>query len=232
MIGINIDIDMSGSYIIIIRLLASAILGGAVGFERETHNRPAGFRTHILVTVGSTLLMLVSMNMGPDADNSRIASQVVSGVGFLGAGTILRTGTNVEGLTTAASIWVCSAIGLAVGNGFYLGAIIVTAIVLIFLRKITSFERLMSRKNYKNITIIGKTRPGFIGEIGTNFGAHNISIINIAIYAIEVKKYLKEEVVFTLKFPKDLDIENLLRDLYKIEGIHEVILNDSMIEKE
>ena len=98
MVRININIDMSDSYIVIIRLLVSAILGGAVGFERETHNRPAGFRTHILVTVGSALLMLVSMNMGPDADNSRIASQVVSGVGFLGAGTILRTGTNVEGL--------------------------------------------------------------------------------------------------------------------------------------
>lgn len=223
---------MGESYIIIARLLVSAILGGAVGFERETHNRPAGFRTHILVTVGSTLLMLVSMNMGPDADNSRIASQVVSGVGFLGAGTILRTGTSVEGLTTAASIWVCSAIGLAIGNGFYLGAIIVTAIVLIFLRKITSFERLMSRKNYKNITIIGKTRPGFIGEIGTNFGYHSISIINIAIHAIEVKKHLKEEVVFTLKSPKDLHIENLLKDLYKIQGIEEVILNDSMLEKE
>lgn len=221
---------MDDSLVIIIRLFLSAILGGAIGFEREAHNRPAGFRTHILVTIGSSLLMLVSMNMGPNADSSRIAAQVVSGIGFLGAGTILRTGNNIEGLTTAASIWVCSAIGLAIGSGFHLGGIVVTAIVLFFLRKISSLERLINRKNYKTITIIGKTRPGFIGEIGTNFGHHHITIINIAIHAIEVKKDLNEEVIFTLKFPNNLDIEKLLSDLYKIEGIREVLLNDEIIE--
>lgn len=212
------------------RLFLSAILGGAIGFEREAHNRPAGFRTHILVTIGSTLLMLVSMNMGPGADASRIASNVVSGIGFLGAGTILRTGNNIEGLTTAASIWVCSAIGLAIGSGFYLGGIVVTVIVLFFLRKVSYLEKLMSRKSYKTITIIGQTRPGFIGEIGTSFGHHHITIINIAIHSLQVKNDLNEEVIFTLKFPNKVAIENLLQELYKIEGIREVLLSDEMIE--
>lgn len=221
---------MNDSFVIIIRLFLSAILGGAIGFERESHNRPAGFRTHILVTIGSTLLMLVSMNMGPGADSSRIASNVVSGIGFLGAGTILRTGNNIEGLTTAASIWVCSAIGLAIGSGFYLGGIIVTIIVLFFLRKFSSFEKIINRKNYKTITIRGKTRPGFIGEIGTNFGYYHITIINIVIHDIEVKEDIDEEIIFTLKFPYKLDMEDLFNDLYKIEGIREVLLNDKIIE--
>lgn len=221
---------MNESVEIVLRLILSAILGGAIGFEREAHNRPAGFRTHILVTIGSTLIMLVSINMGPNADSSRIAAQVVSGIGFLGAGTILRTGNNIEGLTTAASLWVCSAIGLAMGSGFYLGGIVVTVIVLFFLEKVSTFERFINRENDKTITIRGKTRPGFIGDIGTLFGAHHIVIRNIAIEVIELEEDLNEEVLFTLKFPISVDMNELLQGLYEIEGIRQVLVDDKIID--
>lgn len=222
---------MNESITIVVRLLLSAVLGGAVGFEREVHNRPAGFRTHILVTIGSTLIMLVSVNMGPNADPARIAAQVVSGIGFLGAGTILRTGNNVEGLTTAASLWVCSAIGLAMGSGFYLGGIVVTVIVLFFLERVSTFERFINRNNYKSITIRGKTRPGFIGDIGTCFGRYNIIIKNIAIETIEVEEDLNEEVLFTLKFPSQVELGILLQELYEIEGIRQVLVDEKAMEK-
>lgn len=126
---------------IVLRLVLSAVIGGAIGIEREASNRPAGFRTHILVSVGSTLIMLVSAyGMGEGADPARLAAQVVSGIGFLGAGTILRTGNHIKGLTTAASLWVCAGIGLSIGAGFYLGGVITAAIVLISLVALGNVE--------------------------------------------------------------------------------------------
>lgn len=136
---------------IILRLIVGAILGGLVGFERETHNRRiAGFRTHILVCVGSTLIMLTSIyifevygKIAP-ADPARIAAGVITGIGFLGAGTIIRSSTTITGLTTAASLWTISGVGLAVGCGFYTAACVATLIVLAtlyLLRKLPIEER-------------------------------------------------------------------------------------------
>ena len=122
---------------IIIRLLTGAILGGLVGFERERHNRRiAGFRTHIVVCVGSTLIMLTSLyvfeiySAHTAIDPARIAAGVITGIGFLGAGTIIRSKASITGLTTAASIWTVSGIGLAVGCGFYFAGWVATIIVL------------------------------------------------------------------------------------------------------
>jgi putative Mg2+ transporter-C (MgtC) family protein len=127
-----------------LRLLGAALLGGAVGLEREISDQPAGFRTHMLVALGSCLFALVSAYsfapfLGEEAspqfrfDPTRIAAQIVTGIGFLGAGAILRYGTTVRGLTTAASLWVVAAIGLAVGLGAYLYAGTATAITLLAL---------------------------------------------------------------------------------------------------
>ena len=102
----------------ILKLVVSLALGGAVGLERETHGRPAGLRTHILVCVGSTLFALCSYTVaGTRFDPGRISAQIVTGIGFLGAGTIMRQGSVVRGLTTAASIWTVAAIGVAVAIG-------------------------------------------------------------------------------------------------------------------
>jgi len=123
-----------------LRLAVAAALGGAIGFERELRDREAGFRTHMLVCVGSALFTIVSaygfrefLTAGDQvirADPTRIAAQIVTGIGFLGAGAIIRQGLSVRGLTTAATLWVAAAIGIAAGAGYYSGAVAATAVTL------------------------------------------------------------------------------------------------------
>ena len=121
---------------IIVRLVLATLLGGLVGLEREAAGRAAGLRTHILVCVGSALVMMTSIHLFEtykgitDVDPSRLAAQVVSGIGFLGAGTIIQSGSSVKGLTTAASLWAVASVGLAVGCGFIKAASLVTVIML------------------------------------------------------------------------------------------------------
>jgi putative Mg2+ transporter-C (MgtC) family protein len=117
------------------RVVVAAGLGGAIGLERELREREAGFRTHLLVSVGSCLFTLVSAYgfsefRGSSIDPTRIAAQIVTGIGFLGAGAIIRQGFSVRGLTTAATLWVVAAIGMASGAGYFSAAVLTTALVL------------------------------------------------------------------------------------------------------
>jgi putative Mg2+ transporter-C (MgtC) family protein len=128
---------------VIVRVILAAALGGAIGLERELRDREAGLRTHLLVSVGAALFTMVSAYAWTDwrfstpqglvFDPTRIAAQVVSGIGFLGAGAIIRQGLSVRGLTTAATLWVVAAIGMAAGVGYYEAAVATTALVLITL---------------------------------------------------------------------------------------------------
>ncbi|MGD0352089.1 MAG: MgtC/SapB family protein [Dehalococcoidia bacterium] len=121
---------------IILRLLLAAALGAGIGYQRERANKPAGLRTHILISLGSALFTVVSIfGFGNGVDPSRVAAGVVTGIGFIGAGVILRgvRGEHVVGLTTAASIWAVAAIGMAAGVGMYLIATIVTVIAVLVL---------------------------------------------------------------------------------------------------
>jgi len=132
---------------VIFRLLLSVLLSGLVGLEREIQGRAAGLRTHILVCVGSALVMLTAVHLVEayrgvtPIDPGRMAAQVVSGIGFLGAGTIIQAGDSIRGLTTAASLWAVAGLGLAVGSGFYVGAASATMIVLGVLLILSRFER-------------------------------------------------------------------------------------------
>ena len=116
---------------IIFRLLVAAVLAGLVGLERESKDKPAGLRTNILVGIGSALIMMISLYF--DADAARIAAGVVTGIGFIGAGLVIQGRNEVHGITTAAAIWVVSAIGLTVAAGYYAPAVVTTAIALIVL---------------------------------------------------------------------------------------------------
>jgi len=129
------------------KLALAALLGGAIGWGRERIHRPAGLRTYMLVAMGSALFTLLSREaFGPVADPSRIASQIIVGIGFLGAGTLVRTGEWVRGLTTAAGLWTVAAIGMAVGVGALLLAISATALVLVVLEGIRRFEKKEERR--------------------------------------------------------------------------------------
>ena len=123
---------------LIIRILLASLFGALIGLEREHANRPAGLRTHVLVCVGACLTMLTSEfvaknSPGTNLDVTRLGAQVISGIGFLGAGTIIRNGNTVKGLTTAASIWAVACVGLATGIGYYIGATIATFIIFLIL---------------------------------------------------------------------------------------------------
>ena len=128
---------------VLLRVVLAAVFGGVLGLERELREREAGLRTHLLVSVGSALFTIVSaygfrgfLNSGESvvrADPTRIAAQIVTGIGFLGAGAIIRQGLSIRGLTTAATLWVVAAIGLAVGAGYYSAAAITTAVALVAL---------------------------------------------------------------------------------------------------
>ena len=129
------------------KLLLALVLGGLIGWERELYDKPAGFRTNTLICVGSTLFTIFSLKIGiiPGTDSARIAAQIVSGIGFLGAGAIIRRGEAVLGLTTAATIWFVASIGMGVGAGYYLTSSVGTALALAILVLFRKFENLVDR---------------------------------------------------------------------------------------
>ncbi|MCK9573245.1 MAG: MgtC/SapB family protein [Candidatus Omnitrophica bacterium] len=141
--------------ITITRIVLAGVLGGIIGLEREKKGRNAGLRTHILVCTGSSLIMLVSLYMFEmyqgrvPVDPSRIAAGVVTGIGFLGAGTIMAGNDGVKGLTTAASIWISSGIGLAVGCGFFSAAVVATVVTFITLAFLKHVEKKLEQSENK-----------------------------------------------------------------------------------
>lgn len=208
---------------IVLRLVISCILGGLIGFERESLDRPAGLRTHILVCVGSTLMMLVSIYGFTDIetinkDPGRIAAQVISGIGFLGAGTILREGLTVTGLTTAASLWVVAGIGLAIGAGLFFTGIAGTALVFLTLVFFGQVERRhWTSKSRDKIKLIIRDQPGQLGQVGMFFGKHGIGIHNITMHHMHEQKVIKLE--FVLKIPANADMIQIFSELTEIEGV-------------
>ncbi|WP_339060661.1 MgtC/SapB family protein [Tepidibacillus marianensis] len=177
---------------IILRLVLAGLMGGLIGLEREVNNHPAGLRTNILVSLGSALIMLLSLygyreyfNTGTNVrvDLQRLPAQVVSGIGFLGAGTILRHGFTVTGLTTAATIWVVSGIGLAIGAGFYLGGILTTLFVLFSLMLLAKFDTFVIKKRQLiEIRVSVIDAPGKLGEIASKFGERKINVKGVTIH--------------------------------------------------
>lgn len=135
-----------------VRLVVAALLSGLVGFEREARHKAAGLRTHMLVGFGAALFTLVGAYAFEDSDASRVAAQVVTGVGFLGAGAIFRTGSTVSGLTTAAGLWAVAAIGMAAGAGVVGGAIAATGITFVILYGLGLIENVFRRRRSAGVT--------------------------------------------------------------------------------
>lgn len=152
------------------RLLLAAVLGGAIGLEREVSGKPAGFRTNLLICVGAALLTelsrSISAGQGYNADPGRIAAQIVSGIGFLGAGTIIQARGSVVGLTTAATLWVVAAIGMAVGAQAYMEAVGTTILVIATLFLLGRLEaRLLSGYAERRIQVVMEPEPGLVQEV-------------------------------------------------------------------
>jgi putative Mg2+ transporter-C (MgtC) family protein len=132
------------------RLLTAALLGAVLGFEREVKHKTAGLRTNILIAVGSALFTLMSLELAPSGDPTRIAAQIVTGIGFLGAGAIMRTSGGVQGLTTAATVWVNGAVGVAAGGGAYHLAFIATAVTVVTLVILRRVEKMIGSQLEKH----------------------------------------------------------------------------------
>ena len=128
----ELELDMT------IKLLLAVLLGAMIGYEREMKHRPAGLRTHMLVSLGSALFTMLSLNAFPGSDPARIAAGILVGIGFIGAGTVLQMKEKIIGLTTAASLWVTAAIGMAAGAGFYIAAIItaVASFIILWIKEL------------------------------------------------------------------------------------------------
>ncbi|MGD9156712.1 MAG: MgtC/SapB family protein [Bacillota bacterium] len=205
------------------RLVLAVVLGGVIGYEREHTQRPAGFRTHIVVCVAAALVMEISdyifqhYNAFVNMDPARLGAQVISGIGFLGAGTIIRDGFNVKGLTTAASLWAVSCIGLAIGIGFCSGAVLATAMIYLTLLALKRFEHNISPSRDRLILIQSENRPGWMDEI------HNLlERYGATVKKIEFENNQKKEgntlVKLIVCFP-DKNYTGVITGLQKISGI-------------
>ncbi|MBN1619392.1 MgtC/SapB family protein [candidate division WOR-3 bacterium] len=179
----------------ITRLALASLLGALIGVERDIHGRAAGFRTHILVCLGSALFMIVSIKIALDpifkglADPSRIAAQILTGIGFIGAGTILKEGFNVRGLTTAASLWVTAGIGMATASGYYYLAFFSTCIAVITLMFMHFIEKKFTKDSYRFLIV--ETDEAFDPSILID----TIKKQKIKIITLSVKKNYSEKTV-------------------------------------
>ncbi|BFT73982.1 MgtC/SapB family protein [Paenibacillus sp. P36] len=221
--------DMSLTF----RMILSVVLGGLIGLEREWSNHAAGLRTHILVCVGSTTIMLLSIYGFNDfiiepnvrVDPARLAAQVISGIGFLGAGAIMRTGATVYGLTTAASIWVVAAIGLSVGAGFYYVSILAAILVLFCLFVLNHWEKYLLRKRrHKEFILCVSSNPESLNLVFNKLTELKIHIRTMQMIPrmerAEVSGYNGEvSLGISIKVQNDKSLTDILKTLISLPDV-------------
>jgi len=205
------------------RIAGAAVLGGVIGLEREVHGQAAGLRTHMIVALGSALMMIVSIRMGDayGGDRGRIAAQVVTGIGFLGAGAIMRLGTNVRGLTTAACIWTAAGIGLAIGEGWYIGAVAATILAFIVIYVFNFLEKsLIGGRHTRRIVFKSREHPGVVAEVTKFLEAHDIQVKELSLAKDVTAK--KVTVTVLSACPDRTDYDGLSRDLSSLPDVESV----------
>jgi putative Mg2+ transporter-C (MgtC) family protein len=181
------DINAVLRFDLLLKLLLAVVLGGAIGLEREIKAKPAGLRTNILICVGAALLSDVSIRIGlvggqRVGDPARIAAQIVSGIGFIGAGTIMQGGGMVTGLTSAATIWVVAAIGIAIGAGFYVEAAGSGLLVMVVLAWLTRVENRVRRMR-RVVAFTIRARPGLpLADLREALTAHGLNIVSCELF--------------------------------------------------
>lgn len=212
------------------RLFVASVLGALVGYERERNNQPAGLRTHIILMVGSTLAMMISINIAIEykpyvlnGDPTRMAAQVISGIGFLGVGAIIRYGASIKGLTTATSLWSMAIVGLAVGAGYYLTASLTTIMLLITLILINFLEKRFIKPYFTyQLSLETEDESGSLEKIRKVVGKYAE-----ASQRIRIRKDLKNNRAtygITLKVKEDLVVDGMLAELTTLEHLIRVEL--------
>jgi putative Mg2+ transporter-C (MgtC) family protein len=212
--------------VILLRVLLAAALGALVGWQREIHHQPAGLRTHIILVVGAALCMTLSIDVALqfratalNGDPGRIAAQIVSGIGFLGAGAIIREGFTVKGLTTATSLWTMAVVGMTVGLGYYLTSVVVTLLIFVVLTVLNSVEKRYIHPHLEiTITLKADDRKGLMDEVKKVLMDKGRRIISLGI-----RRNLEDR---NVGIEADIDVtesdptESLVDDLSAIKGVH------------
>jgi putative Mg2+ transporter-C (MgtC) family protein len=223
---------MPGDLEIIFRLVLASLLGGFVGLEREVHGREAGVRTYLLVALGSALIMIISEyfvyqyeGKFPEifrVDPGRIAAQAITGIGFLGAGVILRYKGSIRGLTTAACMWVVCAMGLAIGTGYYLFGSVVSAITIISLVGLKGLEKKLSKDRYKELVIVSGDVRGQMERIQEIIDRYHVKVTN---FGLE-KDLQGKEVILTyrLRLRAIQPEKDILGKVFELDGIKRVTM--------
>jgi putative Mg2+ transporter-C (MgtC) family protein len=213
------------------RLVLSVLLGGLIGFERERSSHAAGLRTHILVCLGSTLVMLLSMYGFADfakldnvrLDPARLAAQVISGIGFLGAGTILYTGKSITGLTTAASLWVVAAIGLANGAGFYYASGLACVLALLSLWVLNVVEKkYFDGKKLRSLRIEADESPGLLTRISSALSNKGHDIRKLTVEETDGERSHEMVISISLRMARGNHLTAIVEELQQMTGVHSV----------
>jgi putative Mg2+ transporter-C (MgtC) family protein len=215
---------------LLLRLGTAAVLGSLIGLDRQRLDKTAGLRTHMLVSVGSALVVIVSAYgfeevLAPGRvvlDPSRVAAQVVSGIGFLGAGAILRRNQSVHGLTTAASVWTVAGVGLAAGAGLYLAAATATGLILLILAAIKPLEdRLLSHDRRRILTILASDRLT-MADLEARARTTGVDLLGIRFRRL--KKSGIRQIEMTCTHARTSDLARLVDAVKSLEGVHQVNL--------
>ncbi len=224
MIDVMINIINSNEFQTFIKLILVALLSGIIGFERENWSKPAGFRTHVLVGISAAMVMICGeyLHNKTGADATRIPAQLLSGIGFLGAGTILRDGTNVKGLTTAAGLLSVTCIGLSVGAGYYLGAIIATVVVYIVLKHSHKFSNRLEHFSNISLKIITDEPKEIAIGLENIISEYELDVAKIKIIENDEKNDISY-IVLEGKCRDDINKNKLMTKIISLDNIKQVV---------
>lgn len=213
---------------IILRVAIAALLGGIIGIERERQGQPAGLRTHMILVIGSALAMALSINLAlqfqpvaPNGDPARLAAQVISGIGFLGAGAILRYGVTIKGLTTATSMWTMAIVGLVVGSGYYAVGACITLMILLVLYAVNKIEKKFIHPYAHHLVLVSANdRKSLLPDL-----QNIIREVSKDYETPTIEKNLRSKkirVEINVKLKQGLTNEDLITQLSKVDGVRDI----------
>jgi len=216
---------------VFVKLLLAALAGGTIGLEREKHGRPAGLRTHLLVALGACLMMIVSeafhlkyaehdMQSALRIDPSRTAAQIITGIGFLGAGVIIKEGVSVRGLTTAASLWLVAGLGMSFGMGLFLPGFMTTVLALASLIFLKKLEPIINKDRYLDIAVTATNRPGLQDEMEQLFDDRGLRITDVRSHVdLQHGEVTFEYILTQHRRRMGRELSGLIQQL---EGVHKI----------
>ena len=206
-----------------VKMILALLCGGVLGMERGRKKRPAGFRTYMLVCLGATLVMMTNSYLcrnGSGVDEARLGAQVINGIGFLGAGTIITTGHNrVKGLTTAAGLWTSACIGLAIGSGFYEGAILGTLMIILIMIVMHSLDRKLSASTKVLVVYMEFKKMSTIKRVNAFAKEQEIIVDDIEVESPDHTRSGKAAAVLTLRLPSKIAHSEVIEQFEEIEGV-------------